>query len=155
APRPTTVQLLVRSLGLSEAEAATLLRAAHVGRERVPGERPSNDLHNLPLPITSFVGREDHMAQVRRMVESTRLLTLTGMGGIGKTRLALQLATTLDRPDGVWFVELAALADPSLIPLAVARVLGVREQPGSPIAATLLGALRRKQLVVVLDNCEH
>ena len=87
----------------------------------------------------------------------TRLLTLTGPGGTGKTRLALQAAAdALEAyPDGVWLVELAALADPALVPQAVAAAVGVREEPGRPLLATLTDALRPKRLLLVLDNCEH
>src|SRR6185503_6790887 len=94
--------------------------------------------------------------EVKRLLSASRLLTLTGTGGIGKTRLSLQVASDVfqDYPDGVWFVELAALADPALVPRAVASALGAREQPGDQTAAlgSYLGARR---LLLVLDNCEH
>jgi predicted ATPase/class 3 adenylate cyclase len=113
--------------------------------------------HNLPLQLTSFVGREREIAEVTRLLASTRLLTLTGTGGSGKTRLALQVAADLvdAYPDGVWLAELAPLADPDLAPQAVAVALDVREQPGQPMLATLATALRPKRLLLVLDNCEH
>jgi predicted ATPase/DNA-binding CsgD family transcriptional regulator len=113
--------------------------------------------HNLPLQLTSFVGREQEMTEVTRLLTTTRLLTLTGTGGCGKTRLALQVAAELGDayPDGVWLVELAPLADPDLVPQTVATVLGVREQPGQPMLTTLVAALKAKQIVVMLDNCEH
>ncbi len=87
----------------------------------------------------------------------TRLLTLTGGGGCGKTRLALEAAGDLvgAYPDGVWLVELAEFSDPALVVQRVAETLGVREQPGRPLAATLAGALRTRDLLLVLDNCEH
>src|SRR5262245_23669689 len=86
-----------------------------------------------------------------------RLVTLTGPGGAGKTRLALEAAGALRPayPDGVWLAELAPLADPALVPEAVATALGVREEPGRPLVATLADALRPKRLLLVLDNCEH
>jgi predicted ATPase/class 3 adenylate cyclase len=114
-------------------------------------------LHNLPVQLTSFVGRERELAELKPLLLASRLLTLTGPGGTGKTRLALPLAANvLDRfADGVWLVELAPLADPTLVPNTVAAVLGVREQPGQPILDVLLDALRPKTLLLILDNCEH
>jgi non-specific serine/threonine protein kinase len=120
-------------------------------------------LHNLPLQPTSFIGREQVMAQIKQLLATTQLLTLTGVGGTGKTRLALQIAAPkgfqnpsgLAFPDGVWFIELAPLADPSLVPQTVASVLGVREEQGRPITATLVDWLRAKSLLLLLDNCEH
>jgi non-specific serine/threonine protein kinase len=113
--------------------------------------------HNLPAPLTSFVGRERELAEVERLLGTTRLLTLTGVGGGGKTRLALQVArAVLARyPDGVWLVELAALADPALVPQAAAAALGVQEQAGRPLRDTLVAALKARELLLVLDNCEH
>src|SRR5262249_1840661 len=116
---------------------------------------PPQERTNLPVSLTSFVGREQQLVQLRRLFESTRLLTLTGMGGIGKTRLALQLAAGLDPPDGGWVGGLGGLAGPMVVAQAVARVVGVPEQPGRAPASSLVNALRRRQLVVVLDNCEH
>ena len=113
--------------------------------------------NNLPVQLTSFIGREREMAEAKRLLEATRLLTLTGPGGTGKTRLSLQLATdVLDAfPAGVWLVELAPLSDPALVPQTVASVLGVREQPGRPLVDTLIDYLRAKSILLVLDNCEH
>ena len=87
----------------------------------------------------------------------TRLLTLTGAGGCGKTRLALEVARDLvgAYPDGVWLVELAPLSDPTLVAQAVAQALGVREQPGRPLLETLKDTLRTKKMLLVVDNCEH
>src|SRR5207237_2848216 len=97
------------------------------------------------------------IAEVKQLLGTTRLLTLTGSGGCGKTRLALQVAADLleEYPDGVWLAELAALADPALVPQTVAAALGVREEPGRPLTQTLLDYLRPKLLLLVLDNCEH
>ncbi|MBI5879661.1 MAG: tetratricopeptide repeat protein [Chloroflexi bacterium] len=113
--------------------------------------------NNLPIQVTSFVGRERELAELQRLLVATRLLTLTGSGGTGKTRLSLQVAAeVLDKyRDGVWFVELAPLADPVLVPQTVASVLGVREQPGRPMLAALSDWLQTKQLLLILDNCEH
>jgi predicted ATPase len=113
--------------------------------------------HNLPSRLTSFVGREQEIAEVGALLEAHRLVTLVGAPGVGKTRLSLQVAAAvLDRfRDGVWLVELAPLADPALVPPAVADVLGVREQPGRPLTVTLAEQLRARHLLVLLDNCEH
>jgi predicted ATPase/DNA-binding CsgD family transcriptional regulator len=113
--------------------------------------------HNLPLQLTSFIGREQALAEVGRLLATARLLTLTGAPGVGKTRLALQLAgQALEAyADGVWLVELAPLADPALVPQAVATAVGVQEQPGRPLVEILGEALRPQQVLLVLDNCEH
>ena len=108
------------------------------GRERsrlvaLPvGHGDAGPPNNLPLQLSSFVGREKELAEVKRLLEDTRLVTLTGSGGCGKTRLALAAAGELMEvfEDGVWMVELASLADPSLVSQAVASTIGVREQPG-------------------------
>src|SRR5262249_14705784 len=113
--------------------------------------------HNLPAPLTSFVGRVRELAEVTQLLGATRLLTLTGTGGSGKTRLALAAATDLVGAfrDGVWLAELAPLADPALVPQAVARALGLREEPGRSLAETLANALQHRRLLLTLDNCEH
>jgi len=113
--------------------------------------------HNLPAPRTSFVGRERQMVEVKRTLAMTRLLSLTGAGGSGKTRLALEVARDLigTYPDGVWLVELAPLVEGELVPETVAEILGVREQLGRSRLETLLDALRDKEMLLVLDNCEH
>ena len=112
---------------------------------------------NMPVPITSFIGREREIEEVKHLLSTTRLLTLTGSGGIGKTRLAIQAAKNLTRvyKDGIWWVELAPVIDSRLVPQAVAQVLGVRESPGQPLTETLKNFLREKQLLLILDNCEH
>jgi len=113
--------------------------------------------NNLPQQVTSFIGRERELADAKRLLESTRLLTLLGMGGLGKTRLSLQLAAdVLDLyPDGVWFVDLASIKDPSLVPATAAQVLGVHEAPGKSLTQTLCSHVRDLKLMLVLDNCEH
>ncbi len=113
--------------------------------------------NNLPQQTTSFIGREKQVEEVKGLLKQNRLLTLTGAGGSGKTRLSLQIAADLldHNFDGVWLVELAALSDPTLVPQAVADILGVREEPGTPITRTLTEWLKPKRLLLVLDNCEH
>ena len=113
--------------------------------------------HNLPVLLSSFVGRETEVIEVRKLVQASRLVTLTGAGGSGKTRLALQVAAESldDFAESVWLVELASLADPALVTSTVASALGVREEPGRPPLETLVNALSDRHLLVVLDNCEH
>ncbi|MGH2599288.1 MAG: ATP-binding protein, partial [Dehalococcoidia bacterium] len=111
----------------------------------------------LPAPISSFVGREQELATVRRKLGGTRLLTLTGIGGCGKTRLALQVAGELlwAYPSGVWFVELATLADPALVPQTVGAALDLHPTGQQPIIEVLLEHLAQRHLLLILDNCEH
>jgi predicted ATPase/DNA-binding CsgD family transcriptional regulator len=113
--------------------------------------------HNLPAQRTSFVGREREMLEVKRQLVMTRLLTLTGAGGSGKTRLALEVARDLvgAYPEGVWLVELAPLSEQALVPQAVAKAVKVAEQPSRPLTDALVDDLRDKRLLLVLDNCEH
>jgi predicted ATPase/class 3 adenylate cyclase/Tfp pilus assembly protein PilF len=112
---------------------------------------------NLTPLLSTFVGREQEMVELKDKLAQARLVTITGTGGAGKTRLAVQVAAeTLDTyPDGVWFVELAPLSDPALVPQLVANALRVREQEGQSLTQTLLDYLHAKQLLLVLDNCEH
>ena len=110
----------------------------------------------LPAELTSFVGRRRELKETRRLLASSRMLTLTGVGGVGKTRLALRMAAEVRRtfPGGVWFVELAAVHDPQLVPHTVANTLELRQVSADP-AADLAAYLEGQQLLVVLDNCEH
>src|SRR5688500_9650161 len=113
--------------------------------------------HNLPARLTSFIGREREIVEIGALLDDRRLVTLVGAPGVGKTRLSLQIAASvLDRfADGVWLVELAPIGDSDLVPQAVADVLGLREQSGRPLTATLAEWLRSRRLLLVLDNCEH
>jgi predicted ATPase/DNA-binding CsgD family transcriptional regulator len=112
---------------------------------------------NLPAELTSFVGRRDEMAQVRRLVAESRLVTLSGVGGVGKTRLALRAAAGLARAfsDGVWLVQFDQVRDRALVAQAVAEALGLRERAGNAPAEALAGHVADRRLLVVLDNCEH
>jgi predicted ATPase/class 3 adenylate cyclase len=112
---------------------------------------------NLRLAPTSFIGREVEAGEVQAAVKGHRLVTLTGVGGVGKTRLALEVAGRLvdEFPDGVWFFELAAVTDPAAVPDAVAAVLGVTQQPGRSVAESVAAALEGRVRLLVFDNCEH
>lgn len=113
--------------------------------------------HNLPVQLSTFVGRQKELAQVKRLLKDTHLLTLLGPGGTGKTRLMLESAEEMvaDFSNGVWLVELAPLTDPDLIAERVAAALTVQEQPGREMIDTLIDYLRRKELLLLLDNVEH
>src|SRR5207245_780945 len=107
--------------------------------------------------LTTFIGREAEMAEIRRRLTSNRLVTLTGAGGAGKTRLAVQVGAEIlnEYSDGVWFVELATLTDGGLLAQVVARTLGISESMDEPIMATLTGFLRERRALLIFDNCEH
>ena len=113
--------------------------------------------NNLPQQVTSFIGRQRELAEIGDLLARTRLLTLHGAGGIGKTRLSLQAAAEAidDYPDGVWFVELAPLSDARRVRQSVASVLGVKEEAGRPVQQALGKHVRDRQLLIILDNCEH
>ena len=119
--------------------------------------RPAEVRHNLPLQLTSFVGRGAELEDLRRAVHRNRMLTLTGAGGTGKTRLAVHVAADLVRGfrHGAWFVDLAGVRDAQGVAIAVTDVLGVRKARGRPVLASLAAWLAHKQLLLVLDNCEH
>jgi predicted ATPase len=114
-------------------------------------------MHGFVPALTSFVGRAMAVDEVSGLLGGSRLVTVTGPGGVGKSRLAAEVAgRAADQyADGVWLVELAAVEQPALVPAAVAAVLGVRELPGVPVAASLARVLARQELLLVLDNCEH
>ena len=124
------------------------------------GERAAETiggLHGFPAALTSFVGRDEQVNGVVRRLGQYRLVTVTGAGGSGKTRLAGEVAgRVVSRfADGAWLAELALAADPAQVPSVVAIALGIREQPGVPTAGALARVLARRQLLLVLDNCEH
>ncbi len=148
-------EVLAKELGVEpEAETVALVVQIRTGPLTPAHELPPG---NLPVPLTRFIGREQEMAEVKQLLATTHLLTLTGPGGVGKTRLALQVAAEVsgDYADGVWLVELAALAQPPQAPQAVATALNMCEESQRPLLATLSDCLRDKQLLLVLDNCEH
>jgi predicted ATPase/class 3 adenylate cyclase len=112
---------------------------------------------NLPIPATSFFGREKAIAEIAALLQTERLVTLTGVGGVGKTRLAIRVASEISANycDGVWFAELAAISAPGAAAHAVAAVLGVAQQSGKTIEQSVLSSLRHREMLLVLDNCEH
>lgn len=112
---------------------------------------------HLPVQLTSFIGRERELAEVRRLLSTARLVTLTGAGGCGKTRLAIQIANTVNEAfeDGVWLVDLAPLREPALVPQLVAQTLGLRPAPNQPLLEAMLSFVRPRKLLLILDNCEH
>jgi class 3 adenylate cyclase len=111
----------------------------------------------LPMQLTSFVGRDAELTQVRDLLKENRLLTLTGAGGAGKTRLAIEVARqhSGEFGDGIWYVDLAPITDPDVVPIAVARAFELPDQPGRSTMDALLRFVRDHQMLVVLDNCEH
>jgi predicted ATPase/DNA-binding CsgD family transcriptional regulator/predicted negative regulator of RcsB-dependent stress response len=156
---------LLKGIGAPPTEATRRLRD-EIAAGRLLSTPPSDPAHpvssdaskhNLPAPMSSFVGREREMVEVKRELAMTRLLTLAGAGGTGKTRLALEVARDLVGafPDGVWMVELASITEPRLVAQEVAGTLGVQERPGEPLTDTIAEALAAKELLLVLDNCEH
>lgn len=112
--------------------------------------------HVLPVQLTSFVGRCAQLSEVHELVTENRLVTLTGVGGVGKTRLAVQVATQLaEELGGAWYIDLAPIRDPDLVPITIARALGLRDQPGRSTVDVILHYLRVRRALMVLDNCEH
>jgi len=158
---PSGVEL--RSLGehrlrdLERPESVYQLVAEGLASDFAPLKSLSELPNNLPLQVTSFVGREKELTEVQELIKKNRLVTLTGSGGTGKTRLSLQAAAGLipEFEDGVWLVELAPLTEPDLVPQTVAAALKVREEPGRPLLETLISHLKDKKILLLLDNCEH
>lgn len=150
------VRLLSKQPETRPASAGEVLRALVASTPPAHhGAPPPNN--NLPLQLTSFIGRGKEIAEVKQLFSKTRLLTLTGSGGTGKTRLSLQVAVDLlpSFADGAWFIELAPLADSALAPQTVATALGLRVEGNRPVLTVLIERLREKTILLVLDNCEH
>ncbi|MBI3660493.1 AAA family ATPase [Candidatus Acetothermia bacterium] len=160
----TCIEALKKHLGV-EPTVETCQLHEQILKHQVP-PLPRAIPNNLPQQLTSFIGREREIEEIKHLILAVgaqhaaplqRLVTLTGVGGCGKTRLGLQIASQLlkEYADGAWWVELASLADPNLVVQAIASALGVKEQPGRPLLATVTDYLHSKQLLLILDNCEH
>jgi len=158
-PQAYTVRKLGDGLGLTAGDRARFEAAARLGRAQPAPPSSPTPRRTLPEQPTPLIGREREVAAVATLLGEgrARLLTLTGPGGVGKTRLALQVATELATvyPHGVWLVELAALAEPALVAQTVAATLGVREEAERPLVDTLIDDIGDRRLLLVLDNCEH
>src|SRR5271167_2848338 len=133
------------------------LRAPGLATDFPPLRALDTSPGNLRRATSSLIGRESELDQVQAAVKAHRLVTLTGVGGVGKTRLALEVAAGLadEFPDGVWFLDLAAVADPAAVPDAVAAVLGIIQQPGKSVSESVAAALEGRVRLLVFDNCEH
>jgi len=157
--------ILSRELGTEPSTATRRLREQVADGRLTPmqlvgtpqGKPLDPTTHNLPSLRDSFVGRERERLEIKRALAMTRILTLTGTGGSGKTRVAVELARDLvgAYPDGVWLVELAPLSERELVPKAIAMALGVAERPGELLADTLAEVLRSREMLLIVDNCEH
>lgn len=156
--RETRVRL-VDELGIEPGRALQDLQARILAEDpTLLGERKDPETPgNLGVPLTTFVGREKELHELRELTEKERLITLNGIGGVGKSRLAIELATSRKDAfqDGVWIIQLAPLTDESLISQSVAAALNIREQPDQEMLHTLLDFIRNREILLILDNCEH
>jgi predicted ATPase/DNA-binding SARP family transcriptional activator len=152
---------LTEELGIEPSPALRALEQALLVQDpsldAPPLSPPEHPRDNLPAALTSLVGREDDLRATRKLVEASRLVTLTGVGGVGKTRLAVQSAANLVPrfADGAWLVELAPISDPGLVPGTVAATLGLRERGGQSVTDMIADYLADRSLLLVVDNCEH
>ena len=158
-PSKELALLLFERLGISESERSQWISFAR-GMSGLPGQSiplPKKSISNLPAPLTSFIGREKEQAEAIKLMSKHRLVTLTGSGGVGKTRFAIKIGEQLleSYPDGVWLLELASLNDPSLLPQMAATLFGLRTQAGISYTDLLINFLRAKSVLLFLDNCEH
>lgn len=159
-PSKELALILLEKLGIPEMERPQWVQFAR-GLSGFPEKSiypsTSHPNTNLPTPLTSFIGREKEQAEIKNLIARNRLVTLAGAGGIGKTRLSIQIASTLlnDFPDGTWLVELAPLSDPTLVPQVIVTTLDLSEQTGRPALRILTDFFRTKRALLILDNCEH
>jgi len=158
----TCEKLLRRELGVDpQPETRALYKQIRKGEVRLPQpikqKEASTPQHNIPFQVSKFIGRGKELAEIADLIADHRLVTLTGTGGIGKTRLSLKMGEQLlnQFPDGVWLVELASLDDPSLLPQTVAKLFHLAEQSDEPLTEKLTRVLRSKTVLLILDNCEH
>ncbi len=138
------------------------VRIFQLASSEIPSEFPQLKTldarpNNLPVQLTSFVGRVEEIKKIKDLLNGTHLLTLAGTGGVGKTRLAMQVAADIidDYSNGVWIVELADITDPKFLPQAIAQAIGVKEEPKRELEETLKEYLQDKEILLILDNCEH
>ena len=157
APYRATLERIADALALSEEARQTLELSAHRSRGPRVVEQELEPAHNLPRQLTSFLGRDQVVAEIADLLETSPLVSIVGTGGAGKTRVAVEVgARSLNRfPHGVWFVELAPLNDPALVAHALAGALRVQESSRRSLLETLIAYLAQKRLLIVLDNCEH
>ena len=158
-PSKALAQILLEKLGAPPTQLEEWLQFAR-GGAGLPHELPplsNKPISNLPAPLTSFIGREKEQSEIIKLIHKHRLITLTGPGGVGKTRLSLKASERVLRnyADGVWMVELARIHDPLLILRVTAITIGLRDEPQRPVIDMLLDYLRERQMLLILDNCEH
>jgi predicted ATPase/DNA-binding XRE family transcriptional regulator len=157
APYKATLDLLIGALTHDDDTRREIEEAATLARARGPQSQRQGLFPNLPPQLTSFVDRVEVVAEIKELLGSHRLVTLIGTGGAGKTRSAIKVAAEIfdSYDDGVWLAELAPISIPSLVASVIARTLHVQEAPNRPMLDTLLAYLKRKRLLLVVDNCEH
>jgi predicted ATPase/DNA-binding XRE family transcriptional regulator len=158
-PSKELANILLEKLDISEAERPSWISFAR-GLSGFPSKSipsPNRPNTNLPAPLTTFIGREKEQADVIRLIAQYRLITLTGSGGVGKTRLSLKVGEQVlkNYADGVWLVEFASILDPLLVPRIIAIAFGLRDEPQRPVIDMLCDYLREKKTLIILDNCEH
>jgi predicted ATPase/DNA-binding XRE family transcriptional regulator len=151
--------VLFEKLGIPEPERPQWVRFAR-GLSNLPLQSilsSTKSITNLPAPLTTFIGREKEQSDVTKLVTKNRLVTLTGSGGVGKTRLAIKVGEQIlgNHADGVWIVELAPILDPALVPRTTAIAIGLRDEPQRSVIDMLSDYLRAKEMLIILDNCEH
>jgi len=159
-PSKELAYILLEKIGVPESERAQWVQFARgltEYPEQPPASSPSKSLTNLPSLLTTFIGREKAQAEIIQHVNKYRLVTLTGSGGVGKTRLSIQVGNQLsaEYPNGVWLLELASLNDPALLPQTVSQVFGIAAQSDISLIELLINFLRAKTTLLILDNCEH
>jgi non-specific serine/threonine protein kinase len=158
-PSKELASILLEKLGIPESERLQWISFAR-GLSNIPhplSSRSDKPITNLPTSLTTFIGREKEQSDIIRLLIKHRLVTLTGSGGVGKTRLSIKVGEQVlaNYTDGVWLVELAPILDPLLVPRITAIALGLRDEPQLPITDMLSDYLREKKMLVILDNCEH